>query len=212
MQLYYFPISTYSQKVVIAFREKQIAFVPRIVSFRGDGQAEFKKIYPLGTVPLLVDDAGEQLPESTSIIERLERVHPTSGTRLVPADPAQAEVVRFWDRQIDWYLSESFSKIFFDGRKPEDRRDPDGVAVAKERLGVMFDRLDRQLATRAWIAGDAFSMADCAAAPPLGYLRMQSAFASFKNLDAYAGRLFERPSVASVLADAKPYLAALMGG
>ena len=212
MQLYYFPISTYSQKAVIAFREKGLAFEPKIVSFAGNGQAEFKKIYRLGTVPLLVDDDGAMLPESSIIIERLDRLHPTSGTRLIPADPADAEVVRFWDRQIDWYLSESFSKIFFDGRKPENLRDPSGVADAKERLETMFDRLDRQLANKTWMAGDGFSMADCAAAPPLGYIRMRRSFAALPHLDAYVGRLFERPSVASVVADGKPYLAALMGG
>ncbi len=212
MQLHYFPPSTYSQKAVIAFREKGLAFEPRIVNFAGGGQAEFKKTYPLGTVPLLVDDDGAQLPESTMIIERLERTHPDAGSRLIPADAARAELVRLWDRQIDWYLAESFSKIFFDGRRPENLRDPAGVAVAKERLGVMLQRLDRQLADKTWICGDAFSMADCAAAPSLGYLRLQGALSSFKHLDAYASRLVERPSVASVLADAKPYLAALMGG
>jgi len=55
-----------------------------------------------------------------------------------------------------------------------------------------------------------FTMADCAAAPPLANLRVVHPYARHKHLTAYFQRLVERPSVARVLKDAEPYLAKIM--
>ena len=152
MQLYYFPLSTYSQKVVIAFREKGLAFEPKTGQLPRRRSGRVQEDLPAR------DGAAahrrrrrRSSPSRRSSSSASSALHPNAGTRLIPADPAQAELVRLWDRQIDWYLSESFSKIFFDGRKPENLRDPAGVAAAKERLGVMFQRLDRQLADKTWV-------------------------------------------------------------
>jgi glutathione S-transferase len=56
--------------------------------------------------------------------------------------------------------------------------------------------------------GDMFSMADCAAAPALGYCRMVHPFTQHKNVVSYMKRLAERPSFQRVLQEAAPYLAA----
>ena len=64
------------------------------------------------------------------------------------------------------------------------------------------------MAARSWAAGDDFTIADCAAAPPLFYL--DSAVAplapAYPNLAAYLGRLKQRPSYARALTEAQPYL------
>jgi glutathione S-transferase len=72
----------------------------------------------------------------------------------------------------------------------------------------MRSLLEELLAKRTWIAGDAFTMADCAAAPPLFYIDMVVAplADTHKNAAAYLRRLKERPSYAQVLEEAKPYL------
>jgi glutathione S-transferase len=49
-------------------------------------------------------------------------------------------------------------------------------------------------------------MADCAAAPALGYCRMVYPFTKHKNIMAYMNRLAERPSFQRVLKEAEPYL------
>ena len=57
MKLYYHPLSSYSQKVVMAFHEKGAAFEPVLVSLMDPQQkADYKKIHPLGKLPLLVDE------------------------------------------------------------------------------------------------------------------------------------------------------------
>jgi glutathione S-transferase len=117
------------------------------------------------------------------------------------------------DRQVDNYLNDSLQKIFFDGRKAPEKRDPDGVATARKRIQAMYHVLDAELATTGpWLAGDSFSLADCAIAPCLFYLRGMVPFDAHKNIAAYANRVAERPSVQRVQQEAAPILKAVMGG
>jgi glutathione S-transferase len=56
--------------------------------------------------------------------------------------------------------------------------------------------------------GDAFSLADCAAAPALFYANEVLPFGeSHKKVAAYLDRLKARPSYARVLKEAEPYFA-----
>jgi glutathione S-transferase len=213
MKLYYFPLSPYSQKALIAFPEKGVSFTPEIVIPADPEQrAAYVKINPLGKVPLLVLDDGHKIPESSIIIEYLEDHHGASGTRLIPADKDLARQTRFHDRQWDLYVNNQTQTIFFDGRKPEKDRNPTAVAAARAVLDIMYPMYDAHLAKRTWIMGDAFTMADCAAAPCLTYLRMLHPYEQHKHLSAYAARLMERPSFAKVQQDAAPFMAKLMGG
>jgi glutathione S-transferase len=68
------------------------------------------------------------------------------------------------------------------------------------------------MAARRWACGDLFSMADCAAAPPLFFINeMMPLAAGFPHLSAYLERLMKRPSYARVLVEAQPYLAMFPG-
>jgi glutathione S-transferase len=64
------------------------------------------------------------------------------------------------------------------------------------------------MARQQWAAGDTFSMADCAAAPPLFYadLRIAPLAGRYDNLAAYLNRLKQRPSYDRTLKEAEPYL------
>ncbi len=209
MKLHYHPLSTYSQKTLMAFHEKQVAFTPELVTLTDPtSRAAFLKINPIGKMPVLVLEDGWKIPESSIIIEYLDS-HFSTGTRLIAEDKDLARRTRFHDRMADLYVNDSLTKIFFDGRKPEAERDPKGVAAARERLELVFGMVDNHLAKRTWMMDDAFSMADCALAPCLGYARMLHPFDKWKHLTAYAGRVMERPSFAKVHAEAAPYLAKL---
>jgi glutathione S-transferase len=75
-------------------------------------------------------------------------------------------------------------------------------------LDIAFAMIDQEMADKTWAMGDMFSMADCAAAPALGYCRMVYPFTKHKNVVAYMGRLTERPSFQRVVKEAEPYLRA----
>jgi glutathione S-transferase len=68
--------------------------------------------------------------------------------------------------------------------------------------------IEQEMAEKSWAMGELFSMADCAAAPALGYCRMIYPFTKYKNVVAYMNRLAGRPSFQSVLQEAEPYLKA----
>ncbi len=213
MKLYYHPISSYSQKTLMAFFEKGVAFEPLLVNLMSETErAQYLKVNPLGKVPFLrVEEEGLDLPESSIIIEYIDGRAP-GGTRLVPDDAAKALEARLWDRFWDQYLNEPMQKIFFDGRRPPDKRDPFGVEQAKRRLETSYGIADQRFATRTWSIGDAFSMADCAAAPALMYASRVLPFDAHPNLAAYSRRLLARPSYLRVLEEAGPFLARLGAG
>ena len=213
MKVYYNPLSSYSQKVLLAFYEKNVPFTPELINLMDPAaRAEYAKISPFGKIPLLVLDDGRRVVESTIIVEYLEDHFGSSGTRLIPEDKDAAREARYLDRLFDLYINDAMQKVFFDSMKPEDQRDPRGVAAAKATLDKAYTEADAHLETRTWAIGDAFTLADCAAAPALGYATMVYPFETYKYLSSYAGRLAERPSVARVRAEAAPFMAQLQRG
>ena len=71
---------------------------------------------------------------------------------------------------------------------------------------MAYRMLDQRMASRTWAAAEAFSLADCAAAPALFYAEWVHPFrADRPALGAYYDRLEARPSFARVIEEAKPY-------
>jgi glutathione S-transferase len=207
MKLFFNPVSSYSQKVLMAFYEKNVTFEPVIVNLMDpQGRADYLKVYPIGKVPFLkVDEKNFDIFESSSIIEYIDQSS-SSGPKLIPSDPDLARQVRMRDRFFDFYINDPMQKIFFDGMRPPGKNDAYGVAEARARLDAAYTMLDKSL-TGTWAVGNDFTMADCAAAPPLAYAKMVHPFDSYKNVVAYMNRLNERPSFQRCLKDAAPILA-----
>ena len=83
-----------------------------------------------------------------------------------------------------------------------------GVAEAKKRLEVSYAWLEAMLKGRKWAAGEAFTLADCAAAPALFYADwVQEISAELTELRAYRRRLLRRPSFARAVDEARPFRA-----
>lgn len=206
MKLYYFPLSTYSQKALMALEEKKISFESELVDLREEAaRAKYREIYPLGKVPLLVLDDGHLIPESSIIIEYLD-THFDNGTRLLPTDPELSRRTRFKDRMQDLYLNESVATLIFESWKPEAERNSEAMGKARFRAGVIYDFMEKDLADKRWLMGAEFSMADCAAAPPLFYAQEHLPFNDRPNITAYWKRLSARPSWQKVYTEVKPYL------
>jgi glutathione S-transferase len=204
--LYYHPLSSYCQKVIVAFYESGVPFVPKLVDLGNpDERAGLVKLYPIAKFPVLRDEErGETIPESSVIIEYLARHH-SSATPLMPAEPELAARVRAQDRFYDLYLHTDMQKIIGDRLRPADKKDPYGVEQARTRIKLCYGMIDADMADKTWAAGDTFTMADCAAAPPLFYANMVEPFEAYPNVKTYFGRLSERPSYKRALEEAKPY-------
>ena len=206
MKLYYFPLSTYSQKVLTALYEKEVEFESEQVRLFDQAERErYREIYPLGRIPLLVLDDGHLIPESSIIVEYLD-TNLDGGPRLIPSAPDEARQTRFHDRMLDLYLNDSIASLLFQSWKPEEARDRELIERSRFRAGVMYDFLEHRLDGRTWLMGEDFTMADCAAGPALLYAGNLFPFAERPALAAYWERLHARPSYARVLEEADPYL------
>jgi glutathione S-transferase len=90
-------------------------------------------------------------------------------------------------------------------RKAPDRLD-EAKSVAAKALETAYGWLDARIGGRAWAAGDAFSLADCAAAPALFNSDWVHPIGeAFPTLRAYRSRLLERPSFARAVEEARRY-------
>lgn len=210
MKLYYNPISTYSQKTLMAFYEKGVDFTPEVVNLADPAAVEaYQQVNPYGKVPTLVLDDGWKIPESSIIIEYLD-THFDSGTRLIPEDKDLARQTRFFDRLGDLYLNDPMVTLFFDGLKPAEQREPARTERARKTLDTTYRMMNQGFATRTWALGDTFSMADCAAAPALAALRQVYPYNDYPNLVAFATRVTERPSFQRVMQEALPAIQAFL--
>jgi glutathione S-transferase len=207
LTLYFHPLSSFCHKVLIALYEKQTAFEGKIVDFSDPGDsAKFLHLWPVGKFPVLHDTARERtIPETTIIIEYLDQRFPAAAP-LFPLDPVQALDARLWDRLFDLYVSVPVQKIVAGRIRAEGERDPKGVEEARAMLATAYDMLERHLQNRTWAIGDAFTVADCAAAPALFYADTLRPFLeTHPALAAYFNRLMDRPSVRRTYAEARPY-------
>lgn len=212
MKLFYAPLSTYCMKALVALYEKELEFTPEFVNpMNADSWAAFKKIWPIGKIPLLVLDDGRRIPEASIIAEHADRMS-DRGPRLVPEDEASALEVRLHDRLFDLYLNDQVVQLLFEGRKAEAERSSETIRRATDRLNAMYGLMEDHLTTRKWAAGDGFSLADCAAAPGLYYGRMVAPFDDRPAIRGYWERLADRPSFRKVEEEAAPMVERFLAG
>jgi glutathione S-transferase len=204
LQLLAHPFSSYCQKVLTALYENDTAFELQLLEPGRPAMDELSQRWPLQRFPVLVD-GGRSVIEATCIIEYLDLHHP-GPMRLVPEDPEAALEVRFMDRFFDNYISTPQQKIVADRLRAEGDRDPYGVEQARGMLETSYAWLDRVMADRQWAVGDAFTLADCAAAPFLFYADWTHRIdVRYTNVHAYRQRLLARPSFARAVDEARPY-------
>jgi glutathione S-transferase len=153
----------------------------------------------------LLVDGGTTVFETSAIIEHLVAFHP-GAVKLIPANAKEAVPVRMLDRVFDNYVMGPMQSIVSDALRPEEARDPYGVTQARAALDTIYVWLDHALAGHQWAAGDAFTLADAAAAPALFYADWAHPIGEDRStLRAYRARLLARPSFARCIDDARPY-------
>jgi glutathione S-transferase len=207
LTLYYHPLASFCWKALIALYENDTPFTPQLVDLSNEAErAALLKLWPIGKFPVLRDAAKDRvIPESSIIIEYLDAHYP-GATRFLPADTDLARQTRLRDRFYDLYVHEPMQKIVGDRLRPADARDAYGVAQAKAQLQACYGMIDKEMTSRIWAMGDAFSLADCAAAPALFYANKVVPFGEMhSNAAAYLARLMARPSFARVVKEAEPY-------
>jgi glutathione S-transferase len=205
LTLHEHPFASYCWKALIALYERDVPFERAQVDDEAD-RARLAELWPLASIPVLVDDAAAiALPESTVIVEYLDRFG--DAPPLIPSDPDAALRARLWDHVIDGRVQTPMQKIVLDNLRAEGAGDPHGVEEARTLLDRIYPVLDEQLQGGAWLAGPTFTLADAAAAPGLFYARAVRPWDE-ENLTAltrYYKALAARPSVSRVIDEARPF-------
>lgn len=205
LKFYGHPFSSYCQKALIALYENNIKFEFCLVApDNAKVSDEHATLWPVRKMPILVD--GDRTVLETSIIIEYLGAYHAGPVELIPSNQRAALDVRMLDRVFDNYVMTPMQKLVFDAIRTPDQRDPAGVDDAKKLLETSYRWLDGWLKGRQWAANNAFSLADCAAAPSLFYADWAHPIdPSLTNLVAYRKRLLARPSFARAVDEARPY-------
>jgi glutathione S-transferase len=162
---------------------------------------------PLGKVPFIKTPQGP-LCESQAILDYLEAAYPA--TPLIPADPYQAakvrELITYVDLHLELVARELYAEAFFGGQVSDGTKKR-VARVLPEHIAA-FKRLAR---FGPYLAGDTFTMADCAGwvSLPLVGLATKTIYGTDLLVDGgvdwkpYAKLIGERPHAQRVAADRK---------
>ena len=200
------PVSNYYNKVKLALLEKGVAFTEEKVN-TGSKEEAVLSATPLGKIPFIRTEHGVMC-ESQAILDYIEAQHPSPP--LVPADPWQAakvrELVTFIDLHLELVARELYPKAFFGGELSEANGARIQKLLKKNLAGFM-----RLAKFSPYVAGAAFTQADCAAWASLPLVSMATRAAFGEDLLAAAGidwkpyskLINERASAQKVVADRK---------
>ena len=201
-----FSVSNYYNKVKMALLEKGIPFNEELVMTGSKDEAVLGAT-PLGKVPFLRTEQGA-LCESQVIVDYLEAAYPA--VPLLPADPFAAAKVReltiFIDLHLELVARELYAQAFFGGTVSQDVQDR-----VRKQLTKNIAAFKRLVKFGPYVAGDSFTIADCAAYVSLPLVALASKKVLGEDLlaaagidwKAYAALIGARPHAQKVDADKK---------
>ena len=201
-----FAVSNYYNKVKLALLEKNIPFTEETVMTKRTDEAVLGAS-PLAKIPFLRTEHGG-LCESQVILDYLEAAYPQ--TPLLPADPFAAakvrELITFIDLHLELVVRDLYPQAFFGGEISDGTK-----ARVRKQLDKNIPAFKRLAKFAPYVAGDSFTMADCAAYASLPLVGMATKAVYGEDLLAAAGvdykpylkLLGDRPSVQKVAADRK---------
>ena len=203
-----FSASNYYNKVKLALLEKGVPFQEQLAWV---GQTDLAAS-PLGKVPYLLTPEGP-LCESAVIADYIEAAYPTPA--LVPAQAFAAakvrELITFMELHLELVARNLYPQAFFGGTVSE---------AAREKVGIQLEKNIAAFAKLAsfapYVAGDSFSMADCAAIVHLPLVSSATKAIYGRDYLAelpvrdYLARMVERPHVQRINADRKASTAEML--
>ena len=198
--------SNYHNKVKLALLEKGVAFEEELVWTGLRDNPALSERSPLGKVPFLETTEGVIL-ESSVCCEYIESAYPQHP--LIPKDPFAAAKVRELVVYLDWHMEmvarELYPSAFFGAPPASEEK----VALVRKQLVKGIVGFAKLAKFNPYIAGDAFTLADCAAIVHLPVINSLSKLVFKEDLLAdlpvkdYLKAMGERPTVAKVNTDRK---------
>lgn len=199
MKLYDTPSAPNPRRVRIFLAEKGISIPTETVELgKFEHRADaFRALNPREQTPVLVLDDGAALSKSVAICRFIEELHPDPC--LFGASPRERAFTEMWQRRVELGLLATVQAVFRHLHPAmaqlEDQCREWGEAN-KPRLMKELAFLDGELATRPYIAGDRFTIADITALCAIDFLRPTRIAVpdNLENLKRWKAEVSSRPS------------------
>ena len=190
MKLLGSPGSPYVRKIRIVLLEKRIPCDFQHVDLL-DPNSELSRANPLGKIPALIRDNGKALYDSAVIAEYLDGL--ASSPNLIPEDLEERAEVKRWEAVADGIMDATVA-ISHDYVLS----DVEGGGLAwsnanqQRKIDLGLSVMERDLGTREYCHGNAFTLADIACVVALAYLDHVLPAVEWRTAHPNLGRLSER--------------------
>lgn len=206
--LYHLWVSPFCRKVRVMLAEKGLDFELKTENL-WQRRPEFLALNPACDVPVLVEEDGRTIADSTAICEYIEETCPKPS--LIPGTAAERAEVR---RLVAWFdvkfnrevseclVGEKIMKRFLRMGQPDSR----AIRAGKANVHTHLDYISWLVERRNWLAGPNFSLADIAAAAHLSALDYiaEVPWDEHEEAKQWYARIKSRPSFRPILADHLP--------
>jgi glutathione S-transferase len=199
-----FSASNYYNKLKLQLLEKGVAFEEELV-WTGNSHPKLVDRSPMGKVPFLETPQG-CVSESMACAEFIEQQYTTHP--LLPSDPFAASKVRelivYMELHIELVVRELYGQAFFGGQVSDETK-----ARVKKQLTKNVAAFAKLAKFSPYVAGDSFTLADCAAIfhLPLAVMACKSVLEedllAELPIKAYTQQFASNPNVQKVMADRK---------
>ncbi len=208
-QLHHFPLCPYSRKVRLLLREKNLD-VQLIEEKPWQRREEFMQLNPAVEVPVLIEQDGTVLADSTVICEWISETYSDEPNFLGNTRRLRAEVRRLQQ----WFDIKFFREVtrnllvekYFKKQAGLGGPASDAIRAGKINITYHLDYIGFLLQTRNWLAGDQLTLADFAAAAHLSALDYfgDVPWEHNKAAKEWYALIKSRPSFRPLLADRVP--------
>ena len=211
--LHHFPLDPFSRQARLALGEKRLPFVERVERY-WERPETLEALNPSGMTPVLIDGRGDErvvVCEVRAVLEHLEERLPEAP--LLPIDAAgrgeARRLLEWFDRKFhnevnSFLLHEKMEKRLFGLGAP----DLANLRAGREALRTHMQALEGLLGERDWLAGEALSLGDIAAAAHLSVIDYMGEvpWPDFPLTKTWYARFKSRPAFRPLLADRLPGL------
>ena len=216
--LFQHPLCPHSRFVRLALAEYGVAtdlVEERVFERRRD----FLALDPAGRTPVLIEDGGLIVPGPGTLMEYIDEAYgpACAAARLMPAEPVHRVEVRrlvewfnikFFDEVSNYLVTEKVHKRYMPLEAGGGAPDMDMVRAARTNIRYHLRYIGYLASARNWLAGDAMSFADLAAAAHLSCADFLGDVPWDEDETAkhWYARVKSRPSFRALLADRVPGL------
>jgi glutathione S-transferase len=205
MRLYDYQHAPSPRRVRMYLAEKALEVPTVQVDLRRGGQFDesFQRVSSGMVVPVLELDDGTCIAESMAICRYFEALHPEPP--LFGRDARESALVEMWSRRAEFEGYIAVAEVLRNTHPRFAGRGLPGVVSGVEQIAALVDRgkaswrrfigrVDAQLAGRAYLVGDAFTVADITAFVAVDFARVAELPCDGEHLQRWHAAIAARPS------------------